>query len=110
VNDHDHPDLTTEYLGFSLPHPVVPSSSPLTGDLDTLHELVEAGAPAVVLPSLFEEQIELQTLAYPLRPRVRIWIEPEATAGYLPELHDYNTGPHEYLRLVRQACGNSAYR
>ena len=58
------PDLSTQYLGFTLPHPVMPSSSPLTGDLDSLHRLVEAGAPAVVLPSLFEEQIELETLAY----------------------------------------------
>jgi dihydroorotate dehydrogenase (fumarate) len=97
------PDLTTHYLGFSLPHPVVPSSSPLTGDIDTLHALVEAGAPAVVLPSLFEEQIELQTMAYHFGLEFGAGSHPEAAAGYLPELHDYNTGPHEYLQLVRQA-------
>lgn len=99
------PDLTTEYLGFTLAHPVVPSSSPLTGDLDTLHELVEAGAPAVVLPSLFEEQIELETLAFHFGLEFGAGANPEAATGYLPELHEYNTGPHEYLRLVRDASG-----
>ncbi len=98
------PDLTSDYLGFSLPHPILPSSSPLTGDIDTLHELVAAGAPAVVLPSLFEEQIELQTMAFHFGMEFGAGSNPEATAGYLPELHDYNTGPHEYLRLVRQAA------
>jgi dihydroorotate dehydrogenase (fumarate) len=97
------PDLSTEYLGFTLAHPVVPSSSPLTGDLGTLHELVEKGAPAVVLPSLFEEQIELETLAFHFGLEFGAGANPEAAAGYLPELHDYNTGPHEYLRLVRDA-------
>ncbi len=96
-------DLSTTYLGFELPHPVVPSSSPLTGNLDTLAELVEAGAPAVVLPSLFEEQIELQTLSFHFGLEFGSGANPEAAAGYLPELGDYNTGPHEYLKLVRDA-------
>lgn len=97
------PDLSTEYLGLRLAHPVVPSSSPLTGDLDTLQQLVDAGAPAVVLPSLFEEQIELETLAYHFGLEYGSGSHPEAAAGYLPELGDYNTGPHEYLRLVRES-------
>ena len=96
-------DLSTTYLGFALPHPVVPSSSPLTGNLDTLAELVEAGAPAVVLPSLFEEQIELQTLSFHFGLEFGSGANPEAAAGYLPELGEYNTGPHEYLKLVREA-------
>ncbi len=56
-------DLSTTYLGLELPHPVVPSASPLTGDVDHIHALVEAGAPAIVLPSLFEEQIEHDAMA-----------------------------------------------
>jgi dihydroorotate dehydrogenase (fumarate) len=96
-------DLTTTYLGFELPHPVVPSSSPLTGNLDTLEELVAAGAPAVVLPSLFEEQIELQTLSFHFGLEFGSGTNPEAAAGYLPELGEYNTGPHEYLKLVSDA-------
>ena len=97
-------NLATTYLGFELPHPVVPSSSPLTGTLDTLAELVEAGAPAVVLPSLFEEQIELQTLSFHFGLEFGSGANPEAVAGYLPELGDYNTGPHEYLKLVSDAA------
>ena len=97
------PDLGTTYLGFPLAHPVVPSSSPLTGDLDSLHQLVDAGAPAVVLPSLFEEQIELETMAYHFGLEYGAESHPEAAGGYLPELTDYNTGPEAYLRLVGQA-------
>ncbi|MFP5330985.1 MAG: dihydroorotate dehydrogenase-like protein [Acidimicrobiia bacterium] len=96
-------DLSTRYLGFDLPHPVVPSSSPMTGDLDTLHALVTAGAPAVVLPSLFEEQIELETLAYHFGLEFGSGSHPEAAAGYLPELTEYNAGPHDYLDLIRRA-------
>ncbi len=54
-------DLSTTYLGLRLAHPVVASSSPLTGSVDTLHALEEGGAAAVVLPSLFEEDAERET-------------------------------------------------
>lgn len=50
-------DLSTEYLGLKLKNPLVPSSSPLTGDLDSVRELEDAGASALILPSLFEESI-----------------------------------------------------
>ncbi|MEX0945928.1 MAG: diguanylate cyclase, partial [Acidimicrobiia bacterium] len=56
-------DLRTNYLGLSLAHPVVPSASPLTGDVEHLLRLAEAGAAAVVLPSLFEEQVEHEAMA-----------------------------------------------
>ena len=52
------PFLTSRYLGLELRNPLVASSSPLTGRLDTLRRLDDAGVGAVVLPSLFEEQIE----------------------------------------------------
>ena len=51
-------DLGTEYLGLKLDNPLVPSSSPLTGELDSAKKLEDAGASALVLPSLFEETIE----------------------------------------------------
>ena len=51
-------DLSTRYLGLDLANPVVASPSPLTGDLDTLRQLEAAGAAAVILPSVFEEEIE----------------------------------------------------
>src|SRR5207247_6858176 len=50
-------DLSTEYLGLHLPHPFVAGASPLCGDLDTVRQLEDAGAAAIVLPSLFEEDI-----------------------------------------------------
>ena len=50
-------DLRTRYLGLKLPSPLVASSSPLTGSLDGLRRLEAAGAGAVVLPSLFEEEL-----------------------------------------------------
>ena len=96
-------DLTTNYLGMTLAHPVIPSASPLTGDLDTLHRLVEAGAPAVVLPSLFEEQIEHEAMAVHFGLEFGAESFAEAPGGYFPELDDYNTGPDQYLDLVRAA-------
>ncbi len=96
-------DLTTRYLGFELAHPIIPSASPLTGSLGTLHKLEEAGAPAVVLPSLFEEQIvhEAAELAHLVESLAGSFVE--SPAGYFPELDTYNTGPDAYLRLVEDA-------
>jgi dihydroorotate dehydrogenase (fumarate) len=96
-------DLTTTYLGLKLAHPIVPSASPITGKLDVLERLQDAGAPAVVLPSLFEEQIthdeeEMQRLAEFAADSFA-----EATFGYFPEMQDYNTGPSSYLKLVEGA-------
>jgi dihydroorotate dehydrogenase (fumarate) len=55
-------DLTTSYLGLSLRTPIVASAGPLTGDLDVVRRLVDAGASAIVLPSLFEEEIRQEEL------------------------------------------------
>lgn len=96
-------DLTTTYLGFTLAHPVVPSASPITGDIDSLHRLVSAGAPAVVLPSLFEEQVEHDIMAIQAGLEYGAGVFAEAADGYFPELDNYNTGPDEYLGLARRA-------
>lgn len=56
-------DLSTTYLGFRLPHPLVPGASPLGDDIDTVRALEDAGAPAIVLRSLFEEQIAQEEMA-----------------------------------------------
>ena len=56
-------DLSTTYLGFTLPHPLVPGASPLVDDLDTVRRLEDAGAPLSVMHSLFEEQIVREELA-----------------------------------------------
>ncbi len=96
-------DLTTKYLGLDLAHPIVPSASPMTGNLTSLRQLEAAGASAVVLWSLFEEQIvhdEEQALAL---AEFHSDSFGEAVGGYFPTLQDYNTGPGEYLKLIRDA-------
>jgi dihydroorotate dehydrogenase (fumarate) len=96
-------DMGTNYLGFDLPSPVMPSASPLTGDIDHILALVEAGAPAIVLPSLFEEQIEHDAMAVHFGLDLGSDGFGEAPSGYLPRLADYNTGPDDYLDLMRRA-------
>lgn len=96
-------DMSTTYLGLTLAHPVVPSSSPLTGDIDHLHELVEAGAPAVVLPSLFEEQVVHEALSVNRSLDQSSGSIAEAPEGFFPELDTYNTGPGGYLDLLTAA-------
>ena len=56
-------NLTTPYLGLDLPHPLIPGASPLSDTIDSVRRLEDAGAPAIVLRSLFEEQIERDQLA-----------------------------------------------
>jgi dihydroorotate dehydrogenase (fumarate) len=94
-------DLATSYLGLTLRSPIVASSSPLTGDIDMLRALEAAGAGAVVLPSLFEEQIAHEALA--LHGMLEMGEGHAEANGYMPDLSHYNTGPTRYLRLVEQA-------
>ena len=96
-------DLSVRYLGLDLAHPVVPSASPLTGDVDHIHALVAAGAPAVVLPSLFEEQIDHDAMAVHYSLEMGADGFGEAADGFFPQLNDYNTGPEDYLDLIRRA-------
>ena len=95
-------DLSTRYLGLELTSPLVASASPLTGKLDSLKRLEDAGAAAVVLPSLFEEQLEHEAVevARILDFQSDSFAE---SLSYFPELEDYNTGPDEYLALISEA-------
>ena len=95
------PDLSTTYLGFELAHPIVPSASPLTGSMETLRTLEAHGAPAVVLPSLFEEQLEHDSLQF--AELLGMFHGGESSDGYFPQMDDYNTGPDSYLGLVSVA-------
>jgi dihydroorotate dehydrogenase (fumarate) len=95
-------DLATRYLGLDLANPLVAASSPLTGRLASLRELERAGVAAVVLPSLFQEQIEHDELAIHELHQHGAESFHEATS-YLPELDDYRTGPETYLDLVEAA-------
>jgi dihydroorotate dehydrogenase (fumarate) len=94
-------DLSTRYLGLALKHPIVASASPLTGSLDSLLRLQDAGVAAVVLPSLFEEQIEHDEMAAHDLMLQGAELSPEAH-GFFPQMQ-YSTGPDKYLELVAEA-------
>lgn len=96
-------DLGTKYLGLTLANPVVAAASPATGEINRLKGLEEAGVAAVVLPSLFEEQIEHEAMALHHGLDYGSDSFPEVMGGYFPEMDDYNTGPGEYLNLVNAA-------
>ncbi|HUI74447.1 MAG TPA: dihydroorotate dehydrogenase-like protein [Candidatus Acidoferrum sp.] len=95
-------DLKTHYMGLTLKNPLVASSSPLTESVENLVRLEDAGIAAVVLPSLFEEQLTLEsvTLDEDLWRGAQEFAE---AVTYLPDLDNYNTNPDGYLELVRQA-------
>jgi len=95
-------DLTTKYLGLALRAPIVASPGPITGHLDGLAELSEAGVGAVVLPSLFQEQIEHETSEIDRLFSVHRDSFGEATS-FFPEVDGYNTGSDAYLALVEAA-------
>ena len=95
-------DLTTTYLGLSLKHPIVASASPLTATVDGICRLEEAGVAAVVLPSLFEEQIDAE--AHNLDHYLGYAAESFAEAlSYFPEAAQYRIGPEEYLEQITKA-------
>ncbi|HTO13124.1 MAG TPA: dihydroorotate dehydrogenase-like protein [Candidatus Binatia bacterium] len=95
-------DLRTRYLGLPLASPLVASASPLGESLDTIRALEDAGAAAVVLPSLFEEQIELES--HHVDRYLSLGTESHAEAlTYFPDIHDYGRGPDAYLEHVRRA-------
>jgi len=95
-------DLSTRYLGMTLASPLVASSSPLTEDLDAVRRAEDAGAGAIVLPSLFEEQLQIES--HDLDHNLTYGTESFAEAlGYFPDLATYGLGPDAYLELVRRA-------
>jgi dihydroorotate dehydrogenase (fumarate) len=97
-----NPTLETTYLGMRLRNPVVVAASPLGRDVDRLLRFEDAGAAAVVLPSLFEEQIEHDSFQFHAALEHGAESFPEALS-YLPEVTSYNTGPERYLGLVSEA-------
>src|SRR5579884_117738 len=100
-------DLSTSYMGFELPHPLVPGASPLVDSLDTVRRLEDAGAPMIVMHSLFEEQIVLEEVT--LTRAIDTPKESFAEAlSYLPEPDEFELGPDGYLeqvRLIKKAVG-----
>lgn len=96
-------DLKTKYLGMTLKNPLgVAACSPLTGDLDMLWRLEQAGAACVVLPSLFEEQIVYEELEIAQLYDYQTDSFAESLTHF-PEYPDYHTGPDEYLKHLEAA-------
>jgi dihydroorotate dehydrogenase (fumarate) len=95
-------DLSTSYLGLILKNPLVASASPLCEDVDNIRQMEDAGAAAVVLNSLFEEQITLES--HDLDHHLTHGTESFAEAlSYFPDMTDYNLGPDGYLDHLRRA-------
>jgi dihydroorotate dehydrogenase (fumarate) len=95
-------DITTTYLGLPMKSPVVASASPLCESLENIRHLEDAGVGAVVLPSLFEEQLNLESHAVDSDLSRGSESFPESL-NYLPELQSYNLGADGYLELIRKA-------
>ena len=94
--------LATRYLGLQLAHPIVAAASPLTATLDGMRRLEDAGAAAVVMASLYEEQIRAEDTAYALYTEHGSNSQPEA-GSYFPELPDYDSGVSGHLETLQRA-------
>jgi dihydroorotate dehydrogenase (fumarate) len=94
-------DLSTTYLGLSLPHPIMPGASPLVDNLDTVRQLEDAGAAAIVMHSLFEEQITREELGLVHDVFVHEHSFAEALS-YFPKPEDYALHPDRYLEQVHR--------
>src|ERR1035438_8999180 len=95
-------DLTTTYLGLKLRTPLVPSASPLSEEIDGIKRMEDAGASAVVLYSLFEEQLRQERLELNRNMEQGTFSSPEALT-YFPEPEEYRLGPEEYLKHIAEA-------
>jgi dihydroorotate dehydrogenase (fumarate) len=96
-------NLSTNYLGLRLPHPFMPGASPLVDDLDTVRQLEDAGAAAIVMHSLFEEQItrERDATFYHLESHADTHVE---ALSYFPRPDEFALGPDEYLEQIQRIC------
>jgi dihydroorotate dehydrogenase (fumarate) len=95
-------DLSTTYLGLKLRTPLVPAASPLSDEIDSIKQMEDAGASAVVLYSLFEEQLRQDSaeLVHNLEQGTESFAE---ALSYFPEPEEFHLGPDEYLKHVSKA-------
>ena len=101
-------NLATRYLGLQLAHPIVASASPLSSTVDGMRRLEDAGAAAVVMASLYEEQIRAEDTAYALYTELGSNSQAEA-GSYFPELADYDCGISGYLETLRRASDGARH-
>jgi dihydroorotate dehydrogenase (fumarate) len=95
-------DLRTKYMGLELKNPIVPSASPLSESVDKIKRMADAGAGAVVMFSLFEEQLKMEEA----REHEALAAGTESFAealSYFPKVDDYRVGPEQYLEIISQA-------
>lgn len=95
-------DLSTTYMGITLKNPLVPSASPLSRTIDSIKAMEDAGASAVVIYSLFEEQITHEALELHYHTTAHSESYAEAQS-YFPEPHEYTLEPDEYVEHIRRA-------
>jgi dihydroorotate dehydrogenase (fumarate) len=95
-------DTSTSYLGMRLKSPLVASASPICESVDNIRQLEDSGVAAVVLPSLFEEQLTLEGQALD-SDLSRGELSYGESLTYFPEMTTYNLGPDGYLELIRKA-------
>jgi dihydroorotate dehydrogenase (fumarate) len=94
-------NLATSYMGFELPHPLVPGAGPFVDSLDTVRRLEDAGAPMIVMHSLFEEQVTGEEIM--ISRSIETPKESYAEAlSYFPEPDDFALGPEDYLEQIRK--------
>ncbi|MDP3980925.1 MAG: dihydroorotate dehydrogenase-like protein, partial [Chlamydiota bacterium] len=95
-------DLSTQYLGMKLRTPLVPSASSLSGDIDNIKRMEDSGASAVVIYSLFEEQLRLEM--HELHHHLSEGTDSFAEAiSFFPETSEFVLGPEEYLKHIAKA-------
>ncbi len=95
-------DISTTYLGLKLTSPIVPSAGPLSQDISNLKMMEDSGAGAAVIYSIFEEQIENESLDYFQYTTANTESNAEALS-YFPQASDFRIGPDEYLEHIRKA-------
>jgi dihydroorotate dehydrogenase (fumarate) len=93
--------LSTRYLGLALPHPFMPGASPMVDDLDMVRRLEDAGAAAIVMHSLFEEQIEMEQgrTLYDIESHVNAFSE---ASSFFPRPAEFRLGPQDYLDQIHR--------
>ena len=95
--------LASSYLGLELAHPIIASASPLTATFDGMRRLEDAQAAAVVMASIYEEELRAEDAAYAMFTEYTAGCHPEASS-YFPELRDYRYGMSGHLEMLRRAA------